>query len=82
METSIYFCSKALLWSVVVLVACFICMAVDIYATRVPYRTSTLFILVPCAASMTYFALLKITDLQNKLTNMQRELEEVKGKQL
>ena len=79
METSIYFCPKALLWSVMVLIACMICMAVDNF---VSYRLSALFILVPCAASMTYLALLKITDQQNKIADLKRELEEVKEKQL
>jgi len=57
-------------------------MAVDAFGSSVPYRTSALFILVPCAATMTYLALLKIADQQKQIADLKRELEEGKGKQL
>ena len=79
MKTTPIFCMKALIWSVVVFIACMICIFVDHIVSGFPYRLSALFMLVPCAISMTYLGLLHVANLERQIADMKRELE--KGKE-
>ena len=79
METTSFFCMKALIWSVVVFMACMICIVVDHIVSG--SRLSALFILVPGAISMTYLGLLHVANLERKIADLKRELEEGKENQ-
>ena len=67
-------------WSVVGLVVYSICSYVDVFVIGI-LRQSSLNIFVPAAIIITSFALEKITEQQEQLNELKRELEEMKQKQ-